>query len=61
MKKKREWKDLKTAIPKAKKRAGANSAVEPVVAGTMAGYSGTPLPKKLGIRESRSVALMNAP
>jgi hypothetical protein len=27
----------------------------------MAGYSGTPLPKKLGIKESSSVALLHAP
>jgi hypothetical protein len=27
----------------------------------MAGYSGTPLPKKLGIREGASVALLGAP
>ena len=27
----------------------------------MAGYSGTPLPKKLGIREDYSVVLVNAP
>ena len=27
----------------------------------MAGYSGTPLPKKLGIREGMTVALLNAP
>jgi len=27
----------------------------------MAGYSGTPLPKKLGIREGHRVALVNAP
>lgn len=27
----------------------------------MAGYSGTPLPKKLGIRENYSVVLVNAP
>ncbi len=27
----------------------------------MAGYSGTPLPKKLGIREEYSVVLVNAP
>lgn len=27
----------------------------------MAGYSGTPLPKKLGIREKSSVVLVNAP
>ncbi len=30
------------------------------VAGTTAGYSGTPLPKKLGIRENGSVVLVNA-
>jgi len=29
--------------------------------GTTAGYSGTPLPKKLGIREKFSVLLLNAP
>jgi hypothetical protein len=28
---------------------------------TMAGYSGTPLPKKLGVREGYSVLLVNAP
>jgi hypothetical protein len=27
----------------------------------MAGYSGTPLPKKLGIKEGHAVALINAP
>ncbi len=27
----------------------------------MAGYSGTPLPKKLGIREEHSIALLDAP
>ena len=27
----------------------------------MAGYSGTPLPKKLGIRDQYSVVLVNAP
>ena len=33
----------------------------PAVQGTTAGYSGTPLPKKLGIRENGSVVLVNAP
>jgi hypothetical protein len=32
-----------------------------VVPGTMAGYSGTPLPKKLGIRADAAVALLGAP
>ena len=27
----------------------------------MAGYSGTPLPKKLGIKENQRIALLNAP
>ena len=31
------------------------------LASTTAGYSGTPLPKKLGIRENGSVVLVNAP
>jgi CheY-like chemotaxis protein len=52
-----KWGDLKTAIPKAKKRAPAKR----VVPGTMAGYSGTPLPKKLGIREKYAMALINPP
>ena len=34
---------------------------EPVVPGTMAGYSRTPLPRKLGIRAGSSVALLGAP
>ncbi len=52
-----KWDDLKTAIPKAKKHAPA----KPVVPGTMSGYSGTPLPKKLGIREKSAVVLISPP
>jgi CheY-like chemotaxis protein len=52
-----KWEDLKRAIPKAIRKAPA----KPVVPGTMAGYSGTPLPKKLGIREKYSIVLVNAP
>jgi CheY-like chemotaxis protein len=57
-----KWEDLKSAIPKAafpktKKRAPA----KPVVPGTMAGYSGTPLFKKLGVREKYAVVLINPP
>lgn len=57
-----KWEDLKTAIPKAafpktKKRALA----KPVVPAPMAGYSGTTLPKKLGIREKYAVVLINSP
>jgi CheY-like chemotaxis protein len=52
-----KWADIENAITKAIK----NAPVSPAVPGTMAGYSGTPLPKKLGIREGHSVALINAP
>ena len=48
---------INTGIKKAIRNAPAN----PVVPGTMAGYSGTPLPKKLGIRENSLVLLVNAP
>ena len=56
------WKDLKSAIPKAaspkrKKRASD----KPVLPSTMAGYSGTPLFKKLGIREKSAVVLIKPP
>jgi hypothetical protein len=52
-----KWQDLKDAISKAIRKRPA----KPIVPGTMAGYSGTPLPKKLGIRENSSVLLVNAP
>lgn len=45
---------LKTAIDKA-------PAAPIVPASNLAGYSGTPLPKKLGIKENATVALINAP
>jgi hypothetical protein len=34
---------------------------QPKIPGAMAGYSGTPLPKKLGIRENSRVVLLNSP
>ena len=52
-----KWEKIEGAIPKAIRKRPA----KPVVPGTMAGYSGTPLPKKLGIREGYSVMLVNAP
>jgi CheY-like chemotaxis protein len=52
-----EWDGIKSAIAKALRSVPTNS----VVPGTMAGYSGSPLPRKLGIREGHSVALINAP
>ena len=48
--------DIKNAI----KRAIRKLPSKPHVPGTMAGYSGTPLPKKLGIREDYSFMLVNA-
>jgi hypothetical protein len=52
-----EWSGVKSAIVKAIR----NPPKAPVVPGTMAGYSGTPLPKKLGIRENYSCSVINAP
>jgi CheY-like chemotaxis protein len=52
-----EWGGIKSAIVKAIR----NPLKAPVVPGTMVGYSGTPLPKKLGIRENCAYALCNAP
>lgn len=51
------WANIEANIGKAIKNAPKN----PAVPATMAGYSGTPLPKKLGIRENQSVVLINAP
>ena len=52
-----KWEKIESALKKASRRKLA----KPVVPGTMAGYSGTPLPKKLGIREKYNVLLANAP
>lgn len=48
-------------IGAAGERALARPPAKPVVPGTMAGYSGTPLPKKLGIKPGAAVALVDAP
>jgi CheY-like chemotaxis protein len=42
-------------------RALAQAPSNPVTPGVFAGYSGTPLPKKLGIRAGEKVALLGAP
>ncbi|MGO9097646.1 MAG: hypothetical protein ACLQGV_20785 [Bryobacteraceae bacterium] len=42
-------------------RALAQAPSKPVTPGVFAGYSGTPLPKKLGIRAGERVALLGAP
>lgn len=52
-----EWKNVRATIASAKRRA----VTDPVVPRTMDAYSGSPLPKKLGIRENYSLALCNAP
>lgn len=51
------WSRVKSAL----KRAIANPPAAPVAPGTLSGYSGTPLPRKLGIKPGAVVALMNAP
>ena len=52
------WDDAASAIAD----AIANPPHDPVVPeSTLAGYSGTPLPKKLGIRPNATVALVDAP
>jgi hypothetical protein len=51
------WPRIRTAV----ERALRNKPENPVVPGTFAGYSGTPLPKKLRIAEGSTVALLDAP
>lgn len=51
------WRGVRGAV----KRALGHPPVAPVVPGTMAGYSGTPLPKKLGIQPGSTVALLGGP
>jgi len=52
-----EWKRIRGDL----RRALQAPPEKPVVKETMAGYSGTPLPKKLGIKADRVVALLGAP
>jgi len=52
-----KWEKIDAAL----KKAGRRKVTKPVVPRTMAAYSGTPLPKKLGIREKYNVLLVNAP
>jgi hypothetical protein len=52
------WGRVRSAL----KRAIANPPKDPVIpASNLAGYAGTPLPKKLGIKEGTVTALVNAP
>jgi CheY-like chemotaxis protein len=52
------WRGIRSAL----RRAVARPPAEPVVPrSTLAGYSGTPLPRKLGIKPGAAVALLGAP
>jgi CheY-like chemotaxis protein len=52
-----KWRGIRGALNRALKAPPK----DPRVPGTMDGYSGTPLPKKLGIRPDATVALLGAP
>lgn len=51
------WRDVVATL----KGALQNPPEEPIVLDSFAGYSGTPLPKKLGIKEGSTVTLLGAP
>lgn len=51
------WEEVEGALA----RALASPPSDPVVPGAMTAYSGTPLPKKLGIKAGKAVALLGAP
>ena len=50
-----------TELPRSLDAAIRSTPIKPVAPNTMAGYSGTPLPKKLGIKASSTVAILGAP
>jgi len=52
------WPKIKSAIERAMKSPKRNSVVPPP---SMSGYSGTPLPKKLGIKPNFTVVLHDSP
>lgn len=51
------WRGIRGAL----RKALARPPVKPVVRNSLAGYSGTPLPRKLGIKTGKRVALLGAP
>jgi CheY-like chemotaxis protein len=55
------WPRIGAALRRALRGAAGPKDAPPVVPGTFAGYSGTPLPRKLRIREGSVVALVHAP
>ena len=52
-----DWKGIRGAL----RRALQHRPAKPTIPDTMAGYSGTPLPKKLAIKAGGRVALLGAP
>jgi CheY-like chemotaxis protein len=52
-----DWRHIRGAL----REAIANPPARPIVPGTMDGYSGTPLIKKLGIKTGTTLALLGAP
>ena len=56
------WKAVRGALAAALRRAPGDPGIPaPAAPGAFAGYSGTPLPKKLGIKPGMTVALLGAP
>jgi CheY-like chemotaxis protein len=56
------WSQVKSALRRAmRKRSGAAPAPLPRRSPSSTGYSGTPLPRKLGIKPESTLALVNAP
>ncbi len=51
------WRGVRGAVRRALRRPPS----KPVVPDAMAGYAGTPLPKKLGVKPGTAVALLGAP
>ena len=56
-----EWSRIRSTIRSAIGSVGNGTSANPVNPGAMAGYSGTPLPKKLGIKAGSVVVLLGAP
>jgi CheY-like chemotaxis protein len=56
-----EWSRIRSALRAALQKAQSASPSDLAVPNVMQGYSGTPLPKKLRIKEGSRVALLGAP
>ena len=55
------WRTVRSTITRALKSPPKSPPRAPVVPGVFAGYSGTPLPKKLGIKPGSTLTLLGAP